>query len=48
MTPEEAAELQRSYRTRRRVYAWRHGRPYSEDLLTPPPGLIDEPADEEG
>lgn len=41
MTPEEAAEKQRAYRKRRRLYAWRHGRPYRQDIGKPEPATLD-------
>lgn len=41
VTPEEARELQRRYRMKRRRWAWSVNRPYSQDLQNPPPGVTD-------
>jgi hypothetical protein len=36
-----SAERQKRYRTRRRTWAWKIGRPYSEDLDKPLPAVVD-------
>lgn len=48
MSPEEAAELQRKYRQKRRRWAWRINRPYSHDVGKPEPGELDAGDSEEG
>jgi len=45
---EEAERLQRKYREQRRRWAWKIGRPYSEDLDKPEPGVFDLADDEAG
>lgn len=47
MTPDEAAERQKRYREKRRRWAWKTGRPYSQDQDAPPPCVL-EAAEPEG
>ena len=40
--------LQRAYRNKRRRWAWKVGRPYSEDIGKPEPGVLNVADEDEG
>lgn len=48
MSPEDAADAQKRYREKRRRWAWKIGRPYSQDVGKPDPGGLDAGDTEEG